>query len=219
MIRAYAVRCFLLLSCLATAPFAAPAGAQSIDAARTAYAEGRFADAARIAGRLGSSEGYALAARSLIVHARYVAGDDEKEALFEHAGSDSSTSTEDAGEASSPAASRSAKPSTLSAMPPSVPPSVKDGCRMAGSPTLSRAAGPPSREMTILERAQSMPILRMASRKSSRSSALRITSDTTPRSSMPRAARYPLSARESATLSATCPPWSAGSRRTRPDVG
>ena len=73
------------LFCLAAAPFAVPAGAQSLDAARTAYAEGRFVDAARIAGRLGSSEGYALAARSLVVHARHVAGDGEKEALFERA--------------------------------------------------------------------------------------------------------------------------------------
>ena len=74
-----------LLSCLAAAPFGAPAGAQSIDAARTAYAEGRFADASRIAERLGGSEGYTLAARALIVHARHVAGDEEKEALFERA--------------------------------------------------------------------------------------------------------------------------------------
>ena len=77
---------------------------------------------------------------------------------------------------------------------------------MAGRPTLPRAASPSSCEATIVERAHSMPIFRIASRKSSRSSALRITSDRAPRSSMSREARYPLSARERATFSATWPP-------------
>ena len=85
MIRDSRVIRFALLFCLVAAPLAGPAGAQSIDAARTAYAEGRFADASRIAERLGNSEGYALAARALVVHARYVAGEGEKEALFERA--------------------------------------------------------------------------------------------------------------------------------------
>ena len=76
---------FALLSCLVAAPLTVSAGAQSIDAARTAYAEGRFADASRIAERLGGSEGYALAARALVVHARHVAGDGEKEESFERA--------------------------------------------------------------------------------------------------------------------------------------
>ena len=85
MIRDKPVIRFALLSCLVAAPLAGPAGAQSIDAARTAYAEGRFADASRIAERLGDSEGYTLAARALVVHARHVAGDDEKEESFERA--------------------------------------------------------------------------------------------------------------------------------------
>ena len=85
MIRANAVRRFLLLSCLATAPLAGTAGAQSIEEAKSAHAEGRFADAARIGGALGTSEGYALAARSLAIHGYYFAPDAEAEALLEEA--------------------------------------------------------------------------------------------------------------------------------------
>ena len=85
MIRANAVRRFLLLGCLATALLTGAAGAQSIEEAKSAHAEGRFADAARIGGALGTSEGYALAARSLAIHGYYFAPDDEAEALLEEA--------------------------------------------------------------------------------------------------------------------------------------
>ena len=85
MIRARAVRCFLLLSCLAVAPLGGTAGAQPIEEARAAYAEGRFADAVRIGAALGTSEGYALAAGSLAIQGYYFALDDEAEALLEEA--------------------------------------------------------------------------------------------------------------------------------------
>ncbi len=61
------------------------AGAQSIEDARTAYAEGRFTEAADLARALNTSEGYALAANSLAIYGYHVAPDDEKAALFEQA--------------------------------------------------------------------------------------------------------------------------------------
>lgn len=72
--------------CLLLATLAWPAGsaAGTIDEARAAYAEGRFAEAAEIGQALGSSEGYALAADALAVYGYYVAeGDDERRAAFE----------------------------------------------------------------------------------------------------------------------------------------
>ena len=74
--------------CVATVsmlPLVATAGAQSIDAARTAYAEGRFIEAAQLAEALGTSEGLALAAKSVTIQAYYISGDDERDALFERA--------------------------------------------------------------------------------------------------------------------------------------
>lgn len=76
------------LVCMATVfvlPLAATAGAQSIDAARAAYVEGRFMEAAELAEALGTSEGFALASRSVTIQAYYISGDDEKDALFERA--------------------------------------------------------------------------------------------------------------------------------------
>ncbi len=61
------------------------AGAQSIEAARAAYAEGRFMEAASLARTLGTSEGHALAADSLAIHGYYMAPDSEKEGLFRRA--------------------------------------------------------------------------------------------------------------------------------------
>jgi len=63
----------------------ATAGAQSIEAARTAQAEGRFLEAAELGETLNTSEGCALAAESLAIHGYYIAADDEKEVLFERA--------------------------------------------------------------------------------------------------------------------------------------
>ncbi|MCE2453671.1 MAG: hypothetical protein J4F48_12840 [Nitrospinae bacterium] len=61
------------------------AGAQSIDEARAAYAEGRFMEAASLARTLGTSEGHALAADSLAIHGYYMAPEGEKEGLFRRA--------------------------------------------------------------------------------------------------------------------------------------
>ena len=65
--------------------FANLAGAQSIEAARAAYAEGRFVEAAAFGEALGTSEGYALAAESLAIHGYYIAAEDEQPELFAHA--------------------------------------------------------------------------------------------------------------------------------------
>ena len=62
------------------------ANAQTIDAAETAYAKGHFIAAADLAEALGTSEGYALAAQSLTIHAHYtMTRGSEQEALFQRA--------------------------------------------------------------------------------------------------------------------------------------
>lgn len=63
----------------------AGADAASLDEARTAFAEGRFVEAAGIAESAGTSESYALAARSLAVYGHYAAPEEEKKELFERA--------------------------------------------------------------------------------------------------------------------------------------
>lgn len=64
---------------------AADAGAQSLEDARSAYADGRFLEAAELAAALGTSDAYALAAQSLAIHAHYFATDDEWEELVDRA--------------------------------------------------------------------------------------------------------------------------------------
>ncbi len=76
------VACLAVVSML---PLVATAEAQSIDEARAAYAEGRFLEAAQLAESLGTSEGFALASRSVTIQAYYISADDEKDALFERA--------------------------------------------------------------------------------------------------------------------------------------
>lgn len=61
------------------------ASAQSIDDARTAFAEGRFVEATNIGGAIGTSESYALAAQSLAVYARYEASEEEWDAIIQRA--------------------------------------------------------------------------------------------------------------------------------------
>ena len=61
------------------------AHAQTIDEAEAAYTQGRFAEAARIGESLGTSQGFALSAKSLSVHANYIAKKGEKKGLLEHA--------------------------------------------------------------------------------------------------------------------------------------
>ncbi len=61
------------------------AHAKTIDEAKAAYAQGRFAEAARIGESLGTSQGFALSAMSLSVHANHIAKEGEKKELLEHA--------------------------------------------------------------------------------------------------------------------------------------
>ena len=61
------------------------AGADSFDQAVVAYSEGRFIEAAEIAESLGNSSSYALAAKSMVIHARYIAADPEKKQLLKQA--------------------------------------------------------------------------------------------------------------------------------------
>ena len=76
-------RTFLTIVCMFV--LAGTAGAQSIEEARTEYAEGRFVEAADLARGLDTSEGYALAANSLAIYGYYIAPDSEKEGLFRRA--------------------------------------------------------------------------------------------------------------------------------------
>ena len=71
------------LACLGL--MAGDARAQSLADARTAYAEGRFLEAAELAEALGTSEGFALAAQSLSVHAHFVASEDEWDPIVKRA--------------------------------------------------------------------------------------------------------------------------------------
>ena len=57
--------------------FAGGASAQSLADAEAAFAEGRFVEAADLAEALGTSDGYAVAARSLAVYVRYEATEEE----------------------------------------------------------------------------------------------------------------------------------------------
>ena len=82
MIKAVFLTCLTIAHLLLLAD---AARAQSIEAARTAQAEGRFFEAAELAETLETSEGYALAAEALAIHSYYIAGDGEKQALFERA--------------------------------------------------------------------------------------------------------------------------------------
>lgn len=72
-----AMFCALLLACAA--------GAQTLEQARAAHAEGRFVAAAELGVRLKTSEGYALAAQALAMQGHFFAGDDDKPGLFQRA--------------------------------------------------------------------------------------------------------------------------------------
>ena len=69
--------------CLAL--LAADASAQSIDDARSAFADGRFLEAADLGAALGTSDGYTLAAQSLAVYAHYEAADEKQRVVIERA--------------------------------------------------------------------------------------------------------------------------------------
>ncbi len=91
-------------------------------------------------------------------------------------------------------------------MPPPVPPSVKLGRMIAGSPIASSAAQPSSMLCAIAERGLSSPMLSIASRNLSRSSAFSIASALAPISSTPSRSSVPSFASASAVFSAVCPP-------------
>ena len=79
--------CLFFFCCLAfvySLPLIGVAHAQTINEAKAAYTQGRFAEAARIGEGLGTSQGFALSAKSLSVHAHYIAKGEKKE-LLEHA--------------------------------------------------------------------------------------------------------------------------------------
>lgn len=80
--------CLFFLCCLAFVYVLQPVGvahAKAIDEAKAAYAQGRFAEAARIGESLGTSQGFALSAESLSVHANYIAKKGERKELLEQA--------------------------------------------------------------------------------------------------------------------------------------
>ncbi len=74
---------FFIMVCMCVP--AGTTGAQSIEEARTLYTEGRFAEAADLAPSLDTSEGYALAANSLVIYSYHMAPDGEKESLLRRA--------------------------------------------------------------------------------------------------------------------------------------
>ncbi len=76
---------FLILSLLYIVPSGKPLAASSLEDAKAAWTQGQFVEAARIGESLATSEGYALAARSLVVHAVHVAAGDDREAMLERA--------------------------------------------------------------------------------------------------------------------------------------
>ena len=63
------IRFTRLAAVCSLALFPADASAQSLEEARSAFSEGRFLEAAELGEALGTSAGYALAARSLTVYA------------------------------------------------------------------------------------------------------------------------------------------------------
>ena len=77
LLRCGALGCLVLL--------AADAGAQSLEDAGAALAEGRFLEAAELGEALGTSDSYALAAQSLAIHAHFLATEEEWEEMVERA--------------------------------------------------------------------------------------------------------------------------------------
>ncbi len=119
---------------------------------------------------------------------------------------DSSTSTWCTGEAASASRTMSSSCSRVRAMPPPAPPRVNDGRITRGSPSSSARSCTSARERAMWLRGTRMPSLVMASRNSSRSSALRMAATLAPMSSTPWRCSAPLSCKARARLSAVCPP-------------
>lgn len=71
--------------CVACALPAGAAEPPALDAARAAYSEGRFVEAAELAAALETVEGYVLAAEALAIYGHYVAAADAKKPAFDRA--------------------------------------------------------------------------------------------------------------------------------------
>ena len=91
-------------------------------------------------------------------------------------------------------------------MPPPVPPSVNDGRMIAGRPMSSSASSACTSVLIWCERGVSSPIFVIASRNSSRSSALSIASAVAPIILTLNLSSVPIFLSDSAQLSAVCPP-------------
>ena len=119
---------------------------------------------------------------------------------------DSSISTSVVGDASRPRSQISVNSSRLYAMPPPVPPRVKEGRTIAGKPTSACTATARSRSRAGAARGHSSPMRAIAARKRSRSSALSMASRLAPTSSTPNASSTPSRARSSEQLRPVWPP-------------
>ena len=82
MVKPVLQACLWMATALLTAT---TTSAQTIEAARAAFAEGRFVEAAELAAALETSEGYALAAEWLAAYGYLIAAADDQPALFERA--------------------------------------------------------------------------------------------------------------------------------------
>ncbi len=100
-------------------------------------------------------------------------------------------------------------------MPPPVPPSVNEGRMTQGRPTSSRAWRASSIVWTTLLFGTSSPMRIIASLKSCRSSALRMTSGCAASRTTPYFARTPRRSSSSATLRPVCPPMVGSSASGR----
>ena len=120
--------------------------------------------------------------------------------------SDSSISSSVVGDASRPRLQMVSNSSALYAIPPPVPPMVKDGRIMTGKPRVFCTAQDSSSVCATSERAEPRPILVMAALNLDRSSALSIASGEAPISSHLYLSRTPWRCRSSAQFSAVCPP-------------
>ena len=82
MVKAVLQACLCMATALLTAT---TTSAQTIEAARAAFAEGRFVEAAELAAALETSEGYTLAAESLATYGYHVAAAADQPGLYERA--------------------------------------------------------------------------------------------------------------------------------------
>ena len=70
---------------ISLALLSASAAAESIEAARAAFSEGEYVEAADVGESLGTSEGHALAAEALAIYAHYLAEKEDKALLLQRA--------------------------------------------------------------------------------------------------------------------------------------